>query len=73
MSLFSIEQTQFSLPVAEAKAVALIDDLLYEKLQIDTTEGVTTKSLDITLPRNALVRSFDVVVRAAGADQVQAG
>lgn len=73
MSPFTIAQGQFFLPAPQARIVALADRLQYEKLQVDTTEGVTTKSLDITLPRNALVRSFDVVVRAAGADQVEAG
>jgi hypothetical protein len=33
-----------------------------------TTDGITTASLDITLPKNAVVRQFDVVVGAKRAD-----
>jgi hypothetical protein len=36
-------------------------------------EGATTKTLEITLRRNSLVRTFDVVVTAAAASRVPAG
>jgi hypothetical protein len=36
-------------------------------------EGSTTKTLEVTLRRNALVRAFDVVITAASATEVAAG
>ena len=56
-----------------SKSVEYSDRKLYEYYGAPTPDGVTEKSLAITLPRNALVRRFEVVVTAATAHAVTAG
>ena len=56
-----------------AKTVALDDRPLYEYFGAPQPDGVTDKSLTISLPRNAVVRKYEVVVTAATAHAVSAG
>jgi len=47
-----------------------IDDARMQRVFATSTEGVTSKTLEIKLRRNALVRKLDVVVTADNATQV---
>ena len=56
-----------------AKSVEYADVKLYEYYGAPKPDGVTEKSLAITLPRNAVVGKFEVVITAATAHAVTAG
>jgi hypothetical protein len=56
-----------------AKSVAFDERQLYEYYGAPQPDGVTEKSLLVTLPRNAWVRKYEVVMTAATAHAVTAG
>jgi len=57
----------------EAKSVEYLDIKLYEFYGAPKPDGVTEKGLTITLPRNAVVRKYEVIMTAAPAHAVRAG
>jgi hypothetical protein len=54
-------------------AITVTDTLIYELIGAPQPDGVTQKSLQIQLPRNAVVNKYEVVITAAQAKSVVAG
>lgn len=57
----------------KAETVYFDDKVLYQVYGAPKADGVTERSLAITLPRNAIVRKYELVLKAATARAVEAG